>query len=189
MRHLTVVFVLLILVVSALACGSDVTPRIVTPVFNQPASTPAPTAELIGQDRSHPLPVGQAIQSGDITLQVGNVTRPADSVIAQGSPINPTPAPGNEYVMFDLTIACTAAADQKCDIVQGLETSLVGDKGVVYQPKPFLAGVSLLQTTEMFGGATVTGALVFEVGQGEGNLVFMYEPFMNLTPKVYLAVQ
>lgn len=154
----------------------------------EPTSVPTTTPQR-GLARSDPLPAGQSISSGAFTFTVGEVTRPADTIIAEGNMFNATPEPGNEFVLFDLTVACSATGNDKCNLGISIELKLTGDKGLVYEPKTFIVGVpGLLESLEMFGGASTTGALVFEVGQGEANLVLIYEPFLSFDPDVYLSL-
>jgi hypothetical protein len=52
-----------------------------------------------------------------------------------------------------------------------------------------IAGVAgLLEDSEFFGGATVTGGMIFEVAQSETDLILIYEPFLS-TSEAYLAVE
>lgn len=150
-----------------------------------PTSVPPTTAPL-GSSRSNPAPPGSAVEIAGMTIRILDVQRPADDVVAEANPFNDPPEGGNEYLIVTIEVACNKSADEQCVFEPGLELTLVGSKGIVYD-REYVAGIDYLERTELFGGATKSGLLVFQCGAGETDLVMIYEEFIGFR-EAYLAL-
>jgi len=155
-----------------------------------PTLIPEPTATQslpeLGTSRANPAPLGVEIVQKNFNFIVNEVTRPADAIIKEGNMFNSDPEPGNEFVMVQITIVCTKESSEKCNI-SPYDFTASGSVGIVRDANAFLAGVpNMLESTEFFGGATVTGKLVFEVGQDETNIIMTYEPLFSFTEAHFL---
>ncbi len=199
-----IVLAVLALVVATLACGES-TPEVRVPEASpkpgetQPAAPPAasaterrartPTTAPLGSSRSNPAPVGAEVTIDDMTMKIIEVTRPADDIVAAGNMFNATPEPGNEYIMVTISGVCNKSSDVTCQLNSYFDFKLTGSSGSVRDPEMVVAGVAgLLEDAEFFGGATVTGGMIFEVAQDETDLILIYEPLLGMS-KAYLAVQ
>lgn len=147
-----------------------------------PSDTPSPS----GASRDAPLPYGSSGTIDSMIITILGVTRPANDIVVQGNSFNSEPEAGNEYVMVELSLSCTKDSNDKCSF-SPFSTSLVGSKGVIYDAELFIAGVDgQLETGEFFGGSTQSGKIFFEAGQGETDLILIYEAFFS---EMYFALQ
>lgn len=191
MRRRLLFVVLALSLVAALGCvcggsggGTSVTPRSTTP---QPTSTPQP-----GQSRNNPVPRGQVARGGGMNLVVTEMRRPADNEVQAGNRYNDPPDAGHEYVMIFIMAECTLSpeADEQCSL-EPYEFELTGSSNLV-RDREYVSGVpGILEDAEFYSGATVAGALLFQVAQGEENLILIYEPFWSFLfeNEVFFAVQ
>lgn len=205
--------VLLVLIISALACGSSsdgvvvVAPEesvvevieqaIVEAIVEEVTPTDLEEEEIIeeiaveptkkpGTARSNPAPVGSEVLADDMSFVILGSTRPADGIIKAGNMFNTEPEDGEEYVLVELRIKCLKSSDDKCSISQ-FNFKMLGDTGIQYDAEWFVAGVSgLLGSEDFYGGSEVSGLLPYIVKQSEENLIFIYEPFWGDT--FYLQV-
>jgi hypothetical protein len=177
------------LVAASLACGES------TPEVNPAEETgdeaeqeePSPTPPS-GSSRSNPAPSGSEVTIGDLTLSVEDATRPANDVVAEGNPFNPTPEPGNEFIRVTISATCEKAEDETCSVGPAWNLALIGSAGVTHDPMWAVSGVEgQLQQSEFYGGATVSGSLFFEVGEDETDLVLRYETILG-TNQAFLAL-
>jgi hypothetical protein len=87
-----------------------------------------------------------------------------------------------------MTITCEKASDDTCNVGPILDLALIGSAGVSHNPEWFISGVDgMLEQTEFYGGAKVSGSLFFIVGQDEADLVLRYEPLLGLS-KAFMAL-
>jgi hypothetical protein len=184
-----------LLVLTSLACGGT-TPEVRIPEGTSqpggPAATtpsePVATTAPLGASRSNPAPAGAEVTINQMTMSVVEVVRPADAVVAAGNPFNPTPEPGNQFVLVGISIACNRSGDDTCTVNTFLDFALTGSSGSVREPR-IIAGVpELSDHAEFFGGAATRGGMVFEVGEDETDLVLIYDPFLG-PGQAYLAVE
>lgn len=156
-----------------------------------PTDTPAPTSTPTpdGSSPEMAIPFGVEGVTRDFNLLIDEIERPADATIEEGNEFNSDPEPGNEYMMVKLTVTCTKASDETCSVSPSIDVEMFGSQGVIREPKGFIVGVpGIWESTEFFGGRSVSGWLVFEVGQEETDFVLKFEPLFSLTPAIYLAV-
>ena len=139
------------------------------------------------RDSSNPAPVGSEVSVNNMTFTLLEAVRPADEIVAEGNMFNPTPEEGSEYVLVRLSIRCDRGPDATCRPAV-FEFSIVDSGGLVHDPSIMTSGVpGLLEFDEMFGGATKTGGLIFEVPEDDAGLVLIYEPLLSTT-KTYLVI-
>lgn len=204
--HTAVILAIAAIVLATLACGrsSNSDPQVVDPVAatdsaldvqndtptavqsTTPTAVPTKTPKL-GTTRSNPAPVGSEVTADDMTFVITGTTRPADEIVKSGNMFNTEAETGKEYIFVNLNIICNKSADNKCSFTPMFSTKLIGSLGIEYDLSYFLAGVEgLLESTEFYGGATISGILPFIVGVGETDLILLYDPFLGST--FYLAV-
>ena len=141
--------------------------------------------------RQHPADYlkGAEVTINDMTMQVLNLTRPADDIIAAGNMFNSEADEGNEYIIVSLSVTCDKGTDDTCSFSVLSDFTLTGSSGSVRDAEWMISGVdSLFEETEFYGGATVEGGLAFQVDQEETDLILIYEPLFA-TSKAYLAVE
>jgi hypothetical protein len=211
-----ILFAISMLVIAALACGSQTpsssasTPDIkamstqiaatLMASLTQPASgsNPAntdvppatePPANTQGTTRDNPYPLGAPVDLGsDMTLTVVNVTRPADQAVASGNMFNPTPEAGLEYAEVAVQIKCNKASSEKCSPIL-TQLKAVGADGQVHDNEFMMAGVPGLldMTTEFFGGATIKGNVLFLLPKGDDTVVLFSENILG--GSTYFAIK
>lgn len=195
-KSVYIVLAVLALVVATWACGS--TPEVRMPEATlKPGETrsvtmseslaPTPTTAPLGSARSNPAPVGTEVIIDDVTMKIIEVTRPVDDIVAAGNMFNAAPEPGNEYIMVTISVVCNESPDVTC-LLGSYDFELTGSSGFVHDPAWVVGVAGLLESVEFFGGATVTGGLIFEVAQDETDLILIYEPLISFS-KAYLVVQ
>ena len=150
----------------------------------EPVEDSAPLSEdteekEVGTARSNPAPVGSEVIADDMAFIVTGAIRPATNFIMDGNMFNSEPEPGQEYIMVELSVTCMKSIDESCTISPFWNISLIGSAGIKYDAESFVAGVDgLLESTEFYGEATVSGYLPFIVNEGETNLILVYEPMI-----------
>ena len=170
--------VLILLILVTLACA-NATPQVDPPGGDgQPAS--GDTQVPSGQSRSNPAPVGSRVTLGDVTLAVTGLTRPADDIVRQGNIFNPQADDNMEYILVGVALTCNKGPDQTCAVAPLVDLHLVGSRGVEYQPRILIAGVSgVMEGGEWFGGATLQAFLPYIIGQEETGLILIYQPLLS----------
>jgi len=156
-----------------------------------PDLTPGPTlTPEIGSSRTNPAPPGSEVAALGVLLQVTEITRPADEMIAAAAQENATPEPGSHYILVHLLFTCDLPPDDTCNVYPEDEFSLVGSAGVVLTPSLSLGDLpGLLHQAKFYGGSQLTGYIPFMVPEDETGLVLVYKPPMGLgLYEGYLAV-
>ena len=149
-----------------------------TPKFTK---TPA-----IGMSRVSPAPVGQPVVADNgIQLTVLDLERNAWSRIHEMNPFNPEPEEGMEYIIVTLRARNLGDSAETQAITQW-HFRVVGERGIIYDP-PFVLVLEKGLTVELFGGGTTEGQVGLQVGQGEKNLVLIYDPGLGSTAR-YLSL-
>lgn len=160
-----------IVLTGALSC------TVLPPVESTPpyASSATPTSLPTGPAVCARLvPPGATVEVEGMAMMVNAVVRPADGVVATGSVLNPAPQAGDEFIMVALSITCEQGTG--CVLSPADEFALVGSRSGSRAPQTGLIGVpGLLGEQQLPRGATVYGAMVFGVGQGERGLTLVYE--------------
>lgn len=190
MKRLTIV-VGLIALLTVLACGSSsisVTPSTVSDGLESEIQ-PATIQSHIGASRDNPAPVGAVLTVADVSLLIDKVDRPADTVVSQGNMFNQTPGANEEYMLLHVSLTCNKASSEKCSLFPTQEVNLVGSDGVVIDQAYAIAGVpDLLEpSVGLFGGASISGAIVFLVPEDETLLVIL-QPVAGLGKEGYLTL-
>lgn len=187
-KYLFIVMPIIALVVAALACAES-TPEVKAPEEEgEQASQTEATSVPVGSSRSNPAPLGSEVTIDEMTFVIADVIRPANDIVAGGNEFNSAPEEGKEFVMVTISATCEKGGEESCLVGPSLDLSLIGSAGVVYDPEWLISGVdNQLESTEFFGGSTVSGSIFFEVQQGETDLLMRYEPFLGLS-KAFLAL-
>jgi beta propeller repeat protein len=98
---------------------------------------------------------------------------------------NPEPGEGMEYIIVTIRVT-NLAAPSDTRIVSELHFRVTGERGIVYS-QPFVVLERKELNAEFYGGITIEGEIPFEVGQGEKNLVLIYDPGLGSTAR-YLSL-
>ena len=156
----------------------------------QPTATPIPpTAVPAGSSRENPVPIGAPFTAKEFSIVVNQVVRPADRIVAEGNRYNTEPEAGEEYVKVVVSITCNADPKDKCN-VSPANFAMYGSQGIVRDAEWMIAGVDgALESTELFGGATLGDkALFFLVGADETNVVMEFEAGLIFRECAYFAI-
>src|SRR5690349_2838632 len=160
------------------------------PATTGPAPTVVPPTTELGITRDQPLPMDAKIDiGGGMQVTILSVTRPADDIVLQGNMFNDTPVPNaQEYLMVNLQVECTKSSNDKCSF-NAHEFKTVGADGQVHDPAS-VAGIPQEFETfaEFFGGAVLTGNVVFLVTQGDDQVVLFHDPLFFGDP-IYISIQ
>lgn len=183
------VIVTQIVVVTSEATAPSETPALEPslPPPTQPEPTQAPiTAD--GTSRESPIAFGATaeVESG-MTMAVIDVVRPADALIAEGNQFNPTPLPDKEYLKVTVVITCTKASSETCSYFGG-QVKVVGTDGNVLD-QGFLIGLTdqIEASGQLFGGAFVQGAVIYEVVKNDDKVILFYAPLFG--SQTYFALK
>lgn len=125
------------------------------------------------------LKFGSEISSDDMLFSLVELIRPADDLVKAGNMFNSTPEPDKEYIFIKVKISCQKSADAKCS-VSPFSFKLINASGNIVDSEFMVSGVSgILESSELFGGASVEGYLPFVIEKSESNPTLMYEPFLS----------
>lgn len=183
-----ILLVVVILLIAILACESNSNIVVKTPDSDSQSNNAGGKSEdPLGSSRSNPAPVGSKVEADDMKFSVLGSTRPATDIIMAGNMFNTEPEEGQEYILVELSVTCMKSTDGKCSI-STFSLSLLGSKGVSRDAEWFVSGVDgLLEGSEFYGGATVTGMVPFIVDQDETDILIVYEPLL-FGDTFYLAI-
>lgn len=159
----------------------------ITPTEKVNLPSPTNTPEL-GTNRESPLPGAEGVPlSGNIVFTILSVDRHADGIVQQGNMFNATPTPNQEYATISIQVECVKESSEQCSF-SPFDIKAVGSDGQV-RDREFIAGVpDMLEeyTYDFFGGAKITGNLVFIFPKDDLSVVLFYEGF--LSDPVYIGL-
>jgi hypothetical protein len=159
-------------------------------VETQPEESTAATAtatKAVGTARSNPAPVGSEVIADDMSFVVLSTIRPATEIIEMAYVYNEDPESDEEYILVEMQITCLKSSDATCTFNPLINAKVIGSLGVEYDMKWVVVGVEdLLDYTEFYGGATLTGSLPFIISQEETDLILVYEPLFG--SRFYLEI-
>jgi hypothetical protein len=174
-----VVAILAFFIPTRVSTSVTVEPPVVIMETEPALSTAVPAEET--QENSNSLvleaaPAGSAVDIGnDVTLTILDVTRPADDIVANGSVLNTTPPEGEEFIQVDVQVTCDSDPATSCSFSPTVMKAVLSD-GSTRDLQSFIEGVDDWDTTtEIEGGATEEGFLLFIVPKSETNLVIRYQ--------------
>ena len=200
--HISKKFLLAILVLALtiIACGSTSNIIVKTPESEEieeetaenqdevepqiePTKTAGPTeTKQVGTARSNPAPVGSEVIADDMSFIVIGITRPATNIIMAGNMFNEEPEAGEEYIFIEMEITCLVSMDEVCSFNPMFTVTMIGSAGIEHDSEWMVAGVDgLLESTEFYGGATISGSIPFIISQDETDLILLYEPLFGDT--------
>lgn len=142
-----------------------------------PTKTPKPTnTPVLGTTRDNPLPGGQGVDLGNMTLTITNITLPADQELARGSMFNSTPAPDQEYAIVEIQVQCNKSTNDKCSFLPSY-LEAVGADGQLREREIFISGIvgEMEPSYEFFGGSNISGNLVYLFPKDDQSVVLSYE--------------
>lgn len=193
--------VLVVMILTALACGTSSTIEVKPPADavisedqasnGSTSSTSASGADAdltIGTSRSNPAPAGSEVLSDDMAFIITDAIRPATDIVLQGSRDNVKPEEGREYVFVLFKVTCMKPEEEICAFNPFISVSLIGSSGIKYDYQQNVLGVDLIiDSVEFYGGATVEGYVPFIISEDEMTLMIIYEPLILGDP-FYLTV-
>ena len=135
-----------------------------------------------------PAPIGEAVPLGGLSVGVVDVTRAATDVVLAASARNPTPAPGSEYLLVNVSLECITPEEDQCDVSHGVQFHVIDSAGASYEevgeplaiPNPF-------RLSQLTGGAIAQGNIAFIVPIAENGLVMEFT-WVDMTG-VYLGIE
>lgn len=178
MHRFTIIFVLLILVTSALACGSDVTPA--PAVISSP--TLAPPAEFTLAPVATEAPVAPAMAKLGETAEVAGMSLSATQVADPATPsIIYEPTAGTRLVAVEVIVGNVSSTDPVN--VNPLNFTLVDADGFTYQAE--LGGAeNQIDLADLVIGEKKKGWVSFEVPEGAVLTSIKFQPNMFDSSKV-----
>jgi hypothetical protein len=146
---------------------------------SQEAEEPSDSSAPVGTARSNPAPVGSVITADDMEFEILSYVRPATDIVMGGNMFNTEPESGEEYILVELEIKCMKSSDDQCSIGT-YNLKLIGSTGIERDAEWFVSGVdNLLEQTEFYGGASISGLLPFILNTDEVNVLLVYEPLFG----------
>ena len=125
------------------------------------------------------------IADNKIVVTVLEVERNAWAMIHEYNMFNPEPGPGMEYIIATLGVS-NLGDPAKTQLITAWYFRVVGERGTIYDPSFAVLGKDI--SLELFGGGGQDwGQVAFQVGQGEKNLVLIYDPGLGSTAR-YLSL-
>jgi len=198
MRTHLQLLILLILVVSLVACGerpaASTTVQPATPAAQEagaPASTSAPpapgatpaatattaptaTPELAeaGASRSVPLPLGTELRFKDWAVVITEVARGAEAAaaIAGANQFNDPAPEGWQYLLATLRMTNISTEQEAKSVLFGIDLRVTGDRNVLYSRASVVVPQPL--EGELFPEGSTEGQVAFLVPADERNLMF-----------------
>lgn len=157
-----------------------------TPRPPTPTPKPTPTPRPSGLTRYDPIPMGESVVADNkLRLTVLRVEHDAWPRIYEANMFNPEPGEGMEYIIVTIRVR-NLAAPTDTRIVSEFHFRVTGERGIIYN-QPFVVLERKELNAEFYGGVTIEGEIPFEVGQGEKNLVLIYDPGLASTAR-YLSL-
>ena len=181
MNRIVLVTLLTVAVIAVVGCGGSSTTQTTA------TSAGSATTQASATSRENPAPLGTEAQVGDWTVKVVSANLNANTAV-KGAIGYQDPAPGDQYVLVNLE--ATYNGDKTDSFLVGLTYQIVGSKGNTFPPAEIGIDKSIEDTNEVYKGATVSGALVFEVpsDQIDGAVLDML-PTISLNDSTYFALR
>ena len=150
------------------------------------APEPTPTLVVVGSIIDKPVPYGYDIILENIVISLGDIVRPADELVTNGSENNPDPAAGQEYLLLKVTNQCVRMGFDNC-YVNFSDYQIIDSAGNGINPINTVSGIDGLYKFQEFSNASSNkGYLVFLVDQNESYQIMTYNTFFGST--VYLSL-
>ena len=186
-KQLLIVIMVMILAILACSSESDVSVRPVEDTQQQEEAAEeeaVPEAPPVGTARSNPAPVGTEVSTDNMAFVIMGAERPGYDYVKAGNMFNTEPSEGKEYLFVEYRITCEKSSDDTCRISR-FNFKLLGEAGISYDPETVSGLDGMLERTEFYGEAVVTGRLAYIVEEAE-NLLFVYDPLFGQT--IYMQV-
>ena len=178
-RKFQLVVGMLVIAMVMLACGSSTGVQVNTSPEGE-KEVKATTPAKVGTSRTNPAPVGSEVIADEMAFMVLSVVRPADNLVRAGNPFNSTPDPNYEYIFVEIQVTCKKVSeDEKCSFTPLIDTKLLGVKGIEYDPKIIVGVTTILESTDFYSGAVISGHIPFIVGEDDTDLLLVFSPFLG----------
>lgn len=140
---------------------------------------PTPTPQPIGLSRSNPFPISEVVTAPNWEIQALEVVRgdAAWQAIQSANQFNEPALEGLEYLLVKVHVKCTYD-DSDEHYISGSDFKVTGDRFIQYsgsyavEPDPQLEA-------QLFKDGETEGWVSFTVGQGEGNLVLIFDELLS----------
>lgn len=140
---------------------------------------PSPTPLPMGLSRSNPYPKTELVNAPNWDIQVLEVVRgdAAWQAIKSENQFNDPAPEGMEYLMVKIHAKCTYA-DSDTHMISGSDFDITGDRLIKYSQAPVVDPEPALDA-ELYSDGETEGWVSFLVGQGEGNLILIFDELLN----------
>ena len=169
--------------------ASEMATQTATPYW-APSTRPLPTvvAGDLGFSRSSPVPLGKALPWSSLLIGVTDVIWPANDVILAASPYNATPQSGSQYLLVGLSVECRVGDDDMCVFFREDAFQVIDEGGETYNNFSDLVGIPTpFEPSDLEGGDTIEGYLVFMVPSTSRDLVLIYWKYFS--GETYFALE
>ncbi len=135
-----------------------------------------------GSQRTAPAPMGELVITNDWELVVTDVVRGAAALelVQAANTFNTSPDAGMEYVAVKLRARLINS--QRPDEVRSIDQlflNITGEQNVVYE-RPLVVAPMPIFEAHLFPGGSIEGWEVFQVANGEQQLMLVFEPPLAL---------
>jgi hypothetical protein len=145
----------------------------------------------VGFGRSNPYAPSELVQAPNWDLQILDHLRGADAwtAIQAANQFNDPPPEGMEYLLLKLYVRSTYSDDDEHNI-SNWDFNLTGDRLIRYGPASVVTPDPQLDFTVYTGGEG-EGWISFPIGEGESNLILIFDEFANFDDDRfrYIAVE
>lgn len=147
---------------------------------SQPTEVPpAATAEPMGMGRSNPYPMSEVVAAPNWEIQVLEVMRGEEAwqAIQTANQFNEPAAEGLEYLLVRLRAKCLYE-DSDEHMIGSSDVRVTGDRLTQYSAGGVVAPEPPLDA-QLYKDGETEGWVAFSIGQGEGNLILIFDELLN----------
>jgi len=135
----------------------------------------AESAEEHGLAKGSPAALGQPVLAENgLELSVLEVRRQAYPLVSEMNSLNPEPEEGEEYVLARVRVRYTGGKEDTLRVSE-YHLRVTGEKGAIYE-SPMMLMLEPAIDAELFAGGAWEGWAGWQVPQGEGGLIAIYDP-------------
>ena len=190
MRKWSLLLVVLGVVFAVAACGGGATAGTTDdegPSSTSGKKTTTTKAAKADGTREDPVPLGTAAKVGDWEITVTACELDATETVMDANEFNDAPADGHQYAL--VTVKATYTGDESGTFWVDMSGKFLGSGGNTFDSGMAVAGDDIIDSSEAFPGASVSGDLVFDVEttQATGGLL-MLEPSFSFDDPVFFAL-
>lgn len=172
-------FLVLIGLIGAGGGGGEKEKSAPTPTSIKQEEATTPEEKAPGMSKEIPLSYGQPIKDDrGVEATVINVKRNAFIKYHE-------PKQGKEFIL--VTVKLENKSDRETVRYSPVNFRVTGEESVIYE-ETYASTDNRLESGEFYGGAEVEGELVFEVGEGEENLILIWDAGFGTSAR-YLSLE